>query len=102
MHTFVAAKQEALTRLCQQHGVRQLHLFGSAANGNFRETDSDLDFLVEFIPCAPHEHYEQYFGLIEDMEKLFGKPVELVEASALRNPYFIQQVDEDRQLLYAA
>lgn len=102
MLELITENKDALTRLCQQHGVRRLHLFGSAANGDFTEKSSDLDFLVEFLPCSPNEHYEHYFGLVETLENLFGKPVDLVEADTLRNPYFIQQTKQDRKLLYAA
>ncbi len=35
--------------LCHQHGVKRLELFGSAARGDFRPSDSDLDFMVEFL-----------------------------------------------------
>ena len=41
-----------------------------------------------------------YFGLLEDLEKLFGKPVDLVVGSAIENPYFLQSVEETRTLIY--
>jgi len=41
--------QDALAALCRAHGIRRLSLFGSVLKGVFRP-DSDVDFLVEFVP----------------------------------------------------
>lgn len=64
--------------------------------------ESDLDFLVRFRQPAPASLFDLYFGLNEALEALFGRKVDLVMEGALRNPYFIQGVNETRQLLYAA
>ncbi|MBI4558151.1 MAG: nucleotidyltransferase domain-containing protein [Candidatus Hydrogenedentes bacterium] len=95
-------KRQALVELCRTYAVHRLESFGSATNGSFDARESDLDFLVTFEPCTPGEHYERYFGLLESLESLFGRTVDLVEAQAMRNPYFIRQVNESRKLLYAA
>ena len=93
--------RERLETLCRRHHVRRLEVFGSAADGTFRPESSDLDFLVEFVPLSPAEHYEAFFGLWEDLRSLFGRKVDLVEAEAMRNPYFIRAVNESRQPVYA-
>ena len=93
---------EQLEGLCRKHCVRRLEVFGSAADGTFDPDRSDLDFLVEYESLSPAEHYEAYFGLWEDLEALFGRKVDLVEPSAMRNPYFIRRVNESRKLVYAA
>lgn len=95
-------KQEALAKACRAYGVQQLDLFGSGTGDTFDPCRSDLDFLVAFEPCAPIEHYERYFGLLESLEALFERHVDLVETSAMRSPYFIQQVNESRRRVYAA
>lgn len=41
--------QDELTALCQRHAIRRLSLFGSVLKGTAR-ADSDVDFLVEFVP----------------------------------------------------
>jgi len=46
--------------------------------------------------------FQQYFGLLEDLENLLGREVELVSDRAIRNPYFRQEVDETKQPLYVA
>lgn len=102
MHQMISERGEELARICARHSVKRLELFGSAATGDFDDKTSDLDFLVEFISCSPQEHYDRYFGLVEDLEALFARHVDLVEARALRNPYFIREVEESRERIYAA
>jgi len=34
--------------------------------------------------------------------RLFGRPVDLVMIRAIRNPYFLQEIEPTRVLLYAA
>lgn len=91
---------EQLAALCRKHRVRKLEVFGSAADGTFDPARSDIDFLVEYLPLEPGAHYEAYFGLIEGLERLFDRRIDLVDATCLRNPYFIQGVDESRTLVY--
>ncbi|MFQ5614711.1 MAG: nucleotidyltransferase family protein [Anaerolineae bacterium] len=50
---------------------------------------SDLDFLVEFADFYALGAFDRYFGLKEDLEQLFQRPVDLVEVKAIRNPYFL-------------
>lgn len=90
-----------LEALCRRFGVRRLELFGSAVTGFQRET-SDLDFLVEFEPPIGPGYADRYFGLLESLEALFGRPVDLVVASAIKNPYFRDTVEKTRELIYAA
>ena len=94
--------QVELEQLCRQHYVQRLDLFGSAAAGTYRLGESDLDFLVEFKPLPPGAYADTYFGLLEALERLFGQPVDLVVASAIKNPYFRQSVEQTRAPLYAA
>ncbi|OGA46131.1 MAG: DNA polymerase III subunit beta [Betaproteobacteria bacterium RIFCSPLOWO2_12_FULL_62_58] len=87
--------------LCRRYGVRRLELFGSAATGAFEPERSDLDFLVEF-DANPSKLFDRYFGLKESLEALYGRRVDLVTVGSLRNPYFIESINETRQLVYAA
>jgi predicted nucleotidyltransferase len=91
-----------LMELCQRHHVLRLSLFGSATRDDFDPEQSDLDFLVDFEPQPSGGYADSYFGLLESLESLFGRPVDLVVASAIRNPYFRQSVDRTKSLLYAA
>lgn len=87
--------------LCRRYGVARLELFGSATGDAFDPQRSDLDFLVEFDADSSHL-FDRYFGLKESLEALYGRPVDLVTAGALRNPYFIEAVNKSRRVVYAA
>jgi predicted nucleotidyltransferase len=102
MQPLISERQRELTELCEGFGVRRLELFGSATGEQFNSESSDLDFLVDFDP-APHGLLaDRYLGLLEALESLFGKPVDLVMVRAVKNPYFLQGIEPSRTLLYAA
>ena len=98
----VAERAEELERLCVRYGVRRLGLFGSAATDTQLREGSDLDFLVEFQPTVIATYADAYFGLLESLERLFGRPVDLVIGPAIRNPYFLQAVEETGTPIYEA
>ena len=91
-----------LAELCRRHHVLRLSVFGSATRDDFDPQRSDFDFLVEFEPLAPGQYADAYFGLLESLERLLERPVDLVVASAIKNPYFRESVDQTKVLLYAA
>lgn len=93
---------ESLSALCAKHDVARLEVFGSAATGDFDPLHSDIDFLVLFRRTPALTPADQYFGLLEDLVRLFGHRIDLVEAGAVRNTYFIKRLNESRQVLYAA
>jgi predicted nucleotidyltransferase len=63
---------------------------------------SDLDFLVEYIDVPESKTANCFFGLLADLRELFDRDVDLVEISAIRNPYFLRAIAKDRVVLYAA
>ena len=92
----------AIEGLCRRFRVRRLELFGSAAAGGFNPQSSDLDFLVEFDELRANEYADAYFGLLEELEKLFRRDVDLVVAKSVKNPYLRESIQRSRTLLYAA
>jgi hypothetical protein len=94
--------QDEVVALCRRFGVRHLDVFGSAVSGEFDPTRSDVDFLVELEPPEGMSRFDAFFGLKEALEDLLGRPVDLVDPSALDNPYFAATVHNTRRALYAA
>jgi predicted nucleotidyltransferase len=88
--------------LCRRFGVHRLDVFGSAATGSFDPATSDIDFIVEFEDERSPDMFERYFGLKESFEALFDRPVDLVMAGAMRNPYFIESANRSRRPVYAS
>jgi hypothetical protein len=100
MHASIRAHAVELSAICRHHRVRRLELFGSAASD--RETTGDLDFLVEFEALDPDDYADAYFGLLEDLERLFGRHVDLVMTSAVTNPYFLENIARNRTVVYGS
>ncbi|GAA1278571.1 nucleotidyltransferase family protein [Saccharothrix xinjiangensis] len=102
MHEVIAAKRSEVEDLCRALGVRRLDVFGSAVGDSFDVVTSDVDVLVEFDAGPGFDYFGSYFALKEGLERIFGRPVDLVSGSSIRNPYFRQRVMETREQLYAA
>ena len=102
MVDLIEDRKEELARICPRFGVLSLGLFGSATREDFHAEASDLDFVVEFAPMSADEHARSYFGLLKEMEHLFQRKVDLVEVSAVRNPYIRRNIESSQVSLYAA
>lgn len=98
----VAQRRAVIEQLCRDFHVRRLELFGSGAVGTDGPGVSDLDFLVEFERLPVGSYSDAYFGLLEALGRLFDRPIDLVVASAIRNPYFRKAIEGSKTLLYAA
>jgi uncharacterized protein len=99
----IELRREELAALCRRFHVRRLDLFGSAARGDFDPNRSDIDFLVEFDRNQPDAlSLKSYFNLKEGLEALLGRPVDLVEPGAMRNPYLKASIEASREPVFAA
>ena len=102
MHSIVQDNIEALRELAIKHRVERLDLFGSAAREDFNPETSDLDFLVAFEQMSPVEHANSFFGLLEDLERLFARRIDLLESEPIENPYIRESIALSREVLYEA
>ena len=68
---------------------------------DFDQQTSDVDFLVDFLPGRGGLLHD-YFQLKEDLERIVGRKVDLVDANAVRNPYFARTAFGSAEELYAA
>ncbi|MGA2881716.1 MAG: nucleotidyltransferase family protein [Bryobacteraceae bacterium] len=77
----VRAKREEIQRIAAQHGARNIRVFGSVARGEARP-DSDVDFLIDVDPVT-----SSWFpaGLVQDLESLLGRRVEVVTERGLNH-----------------
>lgn len=103
MHRLIDQHRADIAALCRRFGVRQLEVFGSAARGaDFDPRTSDADFLVAFEPEGDLPPLEQFFGLADALRGLLGRPVDLVEVGAVRNPFLQAEIDRAREVVYAS
>jgi uncharacterized protein len=98
----VQQHRSELQELCRRHHVERLDLFGSATTADFAPQTSDLDFLVEFQPLSAPDRADAYFGLLQGLEDLFRRRIDLVTVQAIRDPRFRSSIEPQRTVLYAA
>ena len=102
MIDLIQQHRSEIAELCRKYGVKRLELFGSAASGDFDPASSDVDFFYEFERDDAKGIADRFFGLMEDLERLLGRRVDLVSAKDAENPYFLQVANRHRTTLYAA
>jgi predicted nucleotidyltransferase len=102
MHPLIAQKRGDISRICREHHIQRLEVFGSAARGtDFDTSKSDADFLVEFEPQA-RRGLTSYFAFKGALEAVLHRGVDLIEAGAVRNPYLLAGINSAREVVYAA
>ena len=100
MNARVQLDKDVLAAFCRKWRIRELSLFGSALRDDFGP-ESDLDFLVSFEPEAALD-IDILLDMKEELEARFGRPVDVVEKEALRNPWRKYEILRTREVIYAA
>lgn len=91
--------RKKISEFCRRWGVVEFSLFGSALRSDFRP-DSDVDVLVTFSKEAEIS----LFDLVQmklDLEKIFHRPVDIIEKDALENPFRKREILRTAQVVYA-
>jgi predicted nucleotidyltransferase len=73
-------KRAQILRLCATYGAREPRVFGSLARGQ-ADAGSDVDFLVEM---EPGRSLFDLGGLQYELERLLGRPVDVVTVRGLK------------------
>ena len=76
---FLESSRDDILRIAWKHGARNVRVFGSAARGE-DAPDSDVDFLVEL---EPGRSLFDHVALLQELEELLGRKVDLVEPEGL-------------------
>ena len=79
MGDLLREKREEILRIAAKHGARNVRVFGSVAHGEATES-SDIDLLVDTA-----EETSPWFpaGLVEELEELLGRRVDVVTTNGL-------------------
>jgi predicted nucleotidyltransferase len=102
MQDFITSKREEIADLCRKHHVRRLAIFGSAARDDFDPARSDVDVILEFDEIPVRDYSDNKHILHDELEKLFGRKVDLLTWKSIQNPYLLSEVEGSHELLYAA
>lgn len=90
-----------IVALCEKHKVVTLYVFGSALTDKFNK-GSDVDFSVIFDrnSLSLLEYGDNYFDFKFALEDLLHRDVDLIEYNAVKNPYFKEELDETKRMIY--
>ncbi len=97
----IKRNRSELRRLGEKYQVSKMYVFGSVTNDSFSES-SDIDILISFNDIPIDQYTDNFFELHDDLEKLFGRKVDLLTESSISNPFFKEELQNTRQLIYAA
>lgn len=90
---------DKINAICSSHHVERLHVFGSAASGKLNK-NSDIDVLVKFSDMDLYHYFDNLLSLKEELEKIFNRPVDILEEQALKNPYLKRSIYRNKILVY--
>lgn len=88
-----------IKNLCIRHGVDKLYLFGSILRDDFNK-ESDIDFIVRFKNIELFRYADNYFDFKFSLEDLLKRRVDLLEEHSIKNPYFLESLNETKRLIY--
>lgn len=86
--------------LCRKYNVSELYVFGSVLTPSFN-AESDVDFLVTFRKNEISDYFNNFYDFKYAMEDIIQRPVDLVELSAIRNKFFLDEVNATKRMIYA-
>jgi len=90
---------DQINRLCNTHNVRSLFAFGSVVSDKLKP-ESDIDLIVDIDSEDPIDYSDNYFALKFQLEDMLNRPIDLLEAKALKNPFLKKQIDNTKVLVY--
>ena len=92
---------DEINALCIQHKVKSLYVFGSVLTDHFSEK-SDIDLVVDIDTSDPFDYADRYFDLKFALQDLLKRPIDLLENKAIKNPFFLKNIERSKSLLYAS
>lgn len=100
MH-IVEMNMHKIMDICRRFHVRKLWVFGSILTNRFNSR-SDVDLCVDFDKdkIGIFDYADNFFDFQYALEDVFGRKVDITEDSAVQNPYFRQELNATRRLIY--
>jgi predicted nucleotidyltransferase len=91
--------QEAIAEFCRRWKVAEFALFGSVLRADFGP-GSDVDVLIRLAEDAGWSLYD-WVDMIDELKVIFGRDVDLVEESGLRNPFRRREIMRTKRVIHA-
>ena len=92
--------EQAIEKICKDLRVKRLDLVGSASRDDFQSKRSDIDVLVEFDGLDGR--FDRYFELKIRLEEQLGRQVDVIQESAVKNPYVRGGLNRDKVRIYGS
>ena len=102
MQLIVHQNIDAIRACCEARGVSKLVIFGSATKDRGFDQRSDIDCVVEFKHDDPLTYGRAFFALLDDLQQILGRKIDLITDRSIRNPAFRAEIRETGETLYAA
>ncbi len=99
MNEILLQSLNPIKRLSKNFRVKKLFAFGSVNTNRFN-SKSDIDLLVTFDKMPVKEYPDNYFALVEELEKIFNRKVDLVVDKSVSNPYLVKSIEATKVPLY--
>ena len=96
----IVAYEQFIETICKDLRVKYLDLVGSAAREDFQAERSDIDLLVEFDGFE--RLFDRYFELKNRLEQLLGRHVDIIQYSAVKNPYIKSGLNRNKVRIYGS
>jgi len=102
MVALIKDNMDAILDACKKYHVKSFYLVGSATNEERFNAESDVDFLYRFKKddIEEMEYADNFFDLMFYLQDLLNRKVDLVSEEKMWNPYFIESINESKQLIY--
>lgn len=99
MKNLIQNNIDRIKEICILHKVKSLSVYGSVINERFND-NSDIDFLVSFEKMSHIEYADNYFLMIEKLESLLNRKIDLLTHNSLTNPYLIKSINNSKVHIY--
>lgn len=108
MHSLIEDNKELINKLCKQHYIKSLYVFGSITTDRFN-MDSDIDFLytidIDRFPdwiTGAYDYTDNLLHFEKELKNLFKRNIDLIPDLPMQNKYFKGMVEQTRKMVYAA
>ena len=100
IHNAILPYLPKVKELFEKHQILNAYFFGSVLTEKFNK-NSDIDLIINFIDYSnPLKVGQSIWDLEDELEKITSRKVDLLTERSLKNPFFIQEINNTKELIY--